>query len=136
MIKQLLLTSALFGLAICSTNALADQVLCDVSPTSTPQEMTPDFCGSQSVTSSRPYVSFQFEPSKPIEHVTWQFSTQLSGRWDCDPHRTECVFYDDGEDKPSFRDATACVKRVIYKDGTWKSMNECATAIYSLGPRF
>ncbi len=65
MIKQLLLTSALFGLAICSTNALADQVLCDVSPTSTPQEMAPDFCGSQSVTSSRPYVSFQFEPSKP-----------------------------------------------------------------------
>jgi hypothetical protein len=136
MIKQLLLTSTLFGLAICSTNALADQVLCAVSPTSTPQEMKPDFCGSQRVTSSKPYVSFQFKPSKPIEHVTWQFSTQLSGRWDCGAHRTECVFYDDGENNSSFRDATACVKRVLYKDGTWKSMNECATAIYNLGSRF
>lgn len=135
MIKQLLLTSALFGLAICSTNALADQVLCAVSPTSTPQEMKPDFCGSQRVTSSRPYVSFQFEPSKPVEHVTWRFSTPLSGRWECGPS-TECVFYDDGLDSSPLRDATACVTRVLYKDGTWKSMNECATAIYNLGSRF
>ncbi|MEJ6472838.1 hypothetical protein [Pseudoalteromonas piscicida] len=136
MIKQLLLTSTLFGFVTFANNALADQVLCAVSPTSTPQEMKPDFCGSQRVTSSRPSVHFRFEPSKPVEHVTWQFNTSLSGRWDCGPRRTGCIFYDDGQNGSSFRDATACVKRVLYKDGTWKSMNECATAIYNLGSRF
>ncbi|AUJ72332.1 MULTISPECIES: hypothetical protein [Pseudoalteromonas] len=111
----------------------SESVQCVISPTSTPQEWQ-DMCVTHDVMSPKPTVSFRFQSTKPIEQVRWNYSASATGVWDCGTTQY-CQFKDNGRDSSSFRDARACVTRVLYKDGTWKDTNECAQALYGTGNR-
>lgn len=121
-----------FGIAILgfSLGASAAQVECLISGTPTQQSFEPDFC--QSTTNvPKPGVVFRFISDREVAHVTWSTSTAISGSWDCGSDNY-CRFDDNGRDaNRGLYDATACVTRVLYNDGTWENTNLCATGIYT-----
>ncbi|KAF7765154.1 hypothetical protein PCIT_a4478 [Pseudoalteromonas citrea] len=109
--------------------AQAAHVECLISGTATKQFWTADMCSAQTNT-SRPGVAFRFVADKPVQEVTWSHQAINSGKWRCNTS-SYCNFSEDGRGEVDFfADATACVTRVLYQDGTWENNNHCATGLY------
>lgn len=126
--KKLILSTVL-AMGSYTSVAQAAHVECLISGTATQQFWKADMCGATANT-PRPGVAFRFVADKPVQEVTWSHSASNSGIWRCNTS-TYCSFSEDGRyGKDFISDATACVTRVLYQDGTWESNNYCATGIY------
>ncbi|MCF2828576.1 MULTISPECIES: hypothetical protein [unclassified Pseudoalteromonas] len=130
--KKTIISSTLLLLATTtySQQAEAAHVECLIGGTSTQQFFEPDFCSAMANT-DRPSVAFRFIADKDVADVVWSYSASATGSWNCGSS-TYCSFRDNGrQNNDLFYNASACVTKVLYKDGTWENTNYCANGHYS-----
>ena len=104
-------------------------VECVISGTPSPQQWSEQFCSS-GTSSTASAVVFRLKASKPIAEVTWTHFSEHDGYWNC-RNGEYCRF--SNRTVSGNGSAQACARRVLYKDGTWESLNSCAYGMYWYG---
>lgn len=99
-----------------SLKVFADaEVECIVSGTIDRQEYSP-FCMAQLWPRGESSIIFRVSASKSIESVEWSLGRSSGGTWDCGSDRY--CRYDQKSDIQRSIHAEACVKRIVYRDGS------------------